>query len=80
VAYNTGEYHVELEELNARVEATLGGLPARCREIFLLHRDAQMTYQEIETLLGISNATIRNQMSRAMRAIAKVIEEWRAGD
>jgi len=75
--HNAGEQEIEMAELTARVSATLDALPPRCREIFLLRHDGGLSYDEIEALLGISRATIHNQVSRAMRAVAETIERWR---
>jgi RNA polymerase sigma-70 factor (ECF subfamily) len=74
--YNDATADLEARELDARVHAALAALPPRCREIFLLRQDARLSYAEIEAQLGISNATIRNQLSRAMQAIARTVKEW----
>jgi RNA polymerase sigma-70 factor (ECF subfamily) len=70
---NDGVQAIDIQELWTMVRAVLDGLPPRCREIFLLHWEAGLSYTEIETLLGISNATIRNQMSRAMKHLVSVV-------
>lgn len=53
----------ELEEAVARAIAEL---PPRCREIFLLRRRDQLSYQEIAAHAGISLGTVKCQMWRAM--------------
>jgi RNA polymerase sigma-70 factor (ECF subfamily) len=70
---NEGVRAIDAEELWAAVRAVLDGLPPRCREIFLLHWEAGLSYAEIEDVLEISNATIRNQMSRAMKHVTDVM-------
>jgi RNA polymerase sigma-70 factor, ECF subfamily len=77
---NSGDSDIESAELRARVYEAIGKLPPRCREIFLLRRETHLSYDEIETLLGISNATIRNQMSKAVQAIARTVTAWRNGN
>jgi len=70
---NLGDVAVDSDEFRARVHAVLNALPPRCREIFLLHREAGLDYAEIEAALGVSNATIRNQVSRATRHLARAL-------
>jgi len=79
-SYNAGDERIETEELDARVAATIDRLPPRCREAFLLHRDAQLSYAEIEAALQMSNVAVRKQISRAMQAIAAAVSAWRSGD
>jgi RNA polymerase sigma-70 factor, ECF subfamily len=44
-------------------------LPARCRLIFTLNRQQEMTYGEIARSLGLSIKTVETQMGRALRAL-----------
>lgn len=53
----------ELEEAVARA---IGELPPRCREIFLLRRRDQLSYQEIAEHAGVSLGTVKCHMWRAM--------------
>jgi len=73
VERNLGDVAVDAADFRARVHAVLDALPPRCREIFLLHREAGLDYAELEMTLGLSNATIRNQVSRATRHLARAL-------
>jgi RNA polymerase sigma-70 factor (ECF subfamily) len=53
----------ELEETVARA---ISELPPRCREIFLLRRRDQLSYQEIAAQAGVSLGTVKCHMWRAM--------------
>jgi RNA polymerase sigma-70 factor (ECF subfamily) len=44
-------------------------LPARCRLIFTLNRQQDMTYGEIAHSLGLSIKTVETQMGRALKAL-----------
>ncbi|MGQ0539852.1 MAG: RNA polymerase sigma-70 factor [Gemmatimonadaceae bacterium] len=44
-------------------------LPARCRLIFTLNRQQEMTYSEIAASLGLSIKTVETQMGRALKAL-----------
>jgi RNA polymerase sigma-70 factor (ECF subfamily) len=48
-----------------RVEAAISQLPARCREVFLLHRLDGMSYSEIATHCGISVSAVEKHIARA---------------
>jgi RNA polymerase sigma-70 factor, ECF subfamily len=52
----------ELEEV---VDRAIAELPARCREIFLLRRREQLSYDEIARRAGVSLGTVKSQMWRA---------------
>jgi RNA polymerase sigma-70 factor (ECF subfamily) len=53
-------------ELEDAVARGIAELPPRCREIFLLRRRDQLSYQEIAAHAGISLGTVKCQMWHAM--------------
>lgn len=59
----------ESSELARVVKAAIDALPARRREVFLLSRYAGLSYEEIGEAMGISQQTVANQMSAALRDI-----------
>ena len=75
IANNAGEAAIDELEFWNCVDAALNSLPPRCREIYLLHRDQELSYEQISDLLGISNATIRNQVARAVARILSYLNE-----
>ena len=52
-------------ELDVAVRRAIAELPGRCREIFVLHRRDELSYQEIAARLGLSLGTVKSQMWRA---------------
>jgi RNA polymerase sigma-70 factor, ECF subfamily len=62
---------VERAELAEAVTAAIDELPDRCRLIFLLHRDADLSYREIAARLDLSVKTVETQMGRALKALRK---------
>lgn len=56
---------VHEEEVYRLLFSTIDKLPARCREIFLLHMDGKKN-EEIATALGISIETVKTQKKRAV--------------
>jgi RNA polymerase sigma-70 factor (ECF subfamily) len=53
----------------ASVMQILNRLPARTRQIFILHRFEEMTYPRIAATLGISKSAVEKHMIRALRAL-----------
>lgn len=60
------DFEQQLEALLAIIDA----LPARARQVFLLHRIHGMPQREIADELGISTNMVTQHFSRAMRSIA----------
>lgn len=59
----------EYSDLQEKLSLILDELPARQREIFILHKVNGLKYQEIASKLNISVNTIENHMSRALKTI-----------
>ncbi len=51
------------------LQAALATLPVKCREIFLMAKLKGMRYREIANGLGISEKTVENQMSKAIKML-----------
>jgi len=63
-------------ELGAAVSRAVSQLPPRCRLIFSLHRQQQLTYSEIAEVLELSPKTVEVQMGRALKALRKSLEAF----
>ncbi len=55
--------------IEARLWTAIDSLPEKCREIFLLSKRDGLKYEEIAAELGISENTVRNQMSKALKTL-----------
>lgn len=64
-----GELSVELKELKAIVLHFTEHLPDRCREVFLLSRNEYLSNREIAQRLGISEKTVENQITTALKRL-----------
>jgi len=58
----TGDFHEELHQ-------AITELPERCREVFLMSRNFGMSYREIAARLDISERTVENHISEALRKL-----------
>ena len=60
-------------ELGRMYKQAVNKLPARQKEIFILRREQELSFEQIATQLGISKNTVKNQMVSALRSIRKDI-------
>lgn len=66
-AMDTGkDYHTLLQE-------AMENLPPKCREVFVLSRVSDLTYQQISEALDISVKTVENHMGKALRILRSYI-------
>ena len=68
-AETAADEEVRYNEIATVAQDAIDELPARCREIFLLSRHAELSYGEIARLLGLSVKTVETQMGRALKAL-----------
>lgn len=62
-----------LEDLQAAVDRAIEALPERCRAVFTMSREQELTYAEIARLLNISVKTVETQMGRALKALRRAL-------
>jgi RNA polymerase sigma-70 factor (ECF subfamily) len=61
-------------ELRAAIFRTLDAMPVRRREVFALVRFGGLSYREAAAVMGTSEQTAANQMSRAMADVRRAID------
>lgn len=72
--YEYNEYeHKQLETL---VKDAIAELPEKCREIFELSRNENLTYQQIAEQLNISTKTVENQISIAIKKLRIKLKDY----
>ena len=59
----------------ARIWTAIDRLPAKRRRIFLMSRRDGMKYSEIAQVLGLSENTVRNQISRALDSVRQGVKK-----
>ena len=60
---------LEVKELKKAIHDFVGALPQRAREIFLLSREQHCSNKEIAARLGISEKTVENQITIALKRL-----------
>lgn len=73
-ATGSTDQYLEFEELRSIVSQAVDRLPARCKKIYQLSRDREMTHKEIAEELGISVKTVENQITIAIKKIKDFLE------
>lgn len=63
----------------ARVQQLIDGLPARCREIFVLRKIHGLPQREIAERLGVTESTVENDGAKGLRMIMKALREDEIG-
>ncbi|MNY12162.1 RNA polymerase sigma factor [compost metagenome] len=66
VAYQSESGNLEYKELVERINTVVGGLPEKCREVYLLSREKNLSHKEIARELNISTKTVENHITRAL--------------
>ena len=64
---------IDAHNLQEYIDRLIDELPPRRREIFNLSRKEQKSYKEIALLLNISEKTVENQISEALKYLKKNI-------
>lgn len=74
---NFTEQAVAFEELNEAYQKALQTLPERCREVFVLKRTG-LSQREISERLDISEKTVENQMTKALKMLRDALSDYTA--
>lgn len=73
---NKTEADLDLSELSNIIEETIGRLPPRRKEIFMLSRSEGLTYREIGRKLNISENTVDTQIRNALDFIKQELKKY----
>lgn len=66
---NSTEELVFLEDLKQNLQEAVAHLPNQCRSVYTLSREKYKTNREIARELGISEKTVENHLTKALRKI-----------
>lgn len=67
---------IEVIELERIINEAVETLPSRCRQIFKLSREEDMSYKEIACLLNISINTVEGQMAIALKKLRTLLRPF----
>lgn len=63
-------------EVQDRINRAMLVLPEKCREVFHLSRNEQLSYKEIADEMNISAKTVENQMGKALRIMREELKDY----
>lgn len=63
------------EELFQTTEEAINSLPGKCKEIFLLNKQSNLTYKQIAEAKHISVKTVENQIGIALKKIRSYVRQ-----
>lgn len=66
-SYNSTEEYLNCKELTENIGSGVKQLPPKCRSVFELSRNQYKTNKEIANLLDISEKTVENHLTKALR-------------
>ncbi|GAA3617567.1 RNA polymerase sigma-70 factor [Flavivirga amylovorans] len=69
--YTNPETKMMDKELVYQIEKTISTLPKKCRIVYKLSRNRQMSHKEIAEKLSISTKTVENHIGNALRVLKK---------
>jgi RNA polymerase sigma-70 factor (ECF subfamily) len=75
-AHNVGDTDITAAEFQQALTIALQTLQTRTRQVFLMHVDHGLSYTEIAEALDITVPTVRMQMYRATKQLAKRLSGW----
>ncbi len=55
------------KDMLAKVDSVIGGLPDKCREVYRLSREEQLSHKEISERLDISPKTVETHITKALK-------------
>lgn len=69
--------NIEYQEFKDAVQNVISQLPEKRRQIFLMHREDNLTYKEIAEVLEISIYTVETQMSRSLKFLNEKLARYK---
>lgn len=72
----TPEEQLTYDEFEQKVLEAIQQLPERRRQVFLMHREDNLTYRETAEVLGLSIKTVETHMSRSLKFLRTNLAEY----
>lgn len=70
------EESILYNDLNSAYENEINNLPERCREVYKLRREEDLSFKEIAEKLGISVNTVDKQVGKALKRLREKLKEY----
>jgi RNA polymerase sigma-70 factor (family 1) len=73
IEHESPDFILQEKEFMLKIQSTIGNLPDKQREVFLLNRIDKKTYKEIAELINISVKAVEKRMHKALITVRKEI-------
>lgn len=70
--YNPETEYISAEEVE-KINRAMDQLPPRCKMVLVLTREQGLKYREVAEVMGISEKTVENLVSRALKKMAETL-------
>jgi len=70
------ESFIDSGELEVIIDSVVAKLPPRCREVYMLHKNDDLSYKEIASRMNISEKTVENQMTIALKRLKEQLAPY----
>lgn len=67
------DQELNVKELHWQYNRSIGRLPKKMKEIYVLHATGQLSYREIAERLNVAETTVKKQISNARKILSKAI-------
>jgi len=67
---------LDISRIEGLINESIDKLPPRCREVYLLHKHDNLSYKEIASRMEISEKTVENQMTIAIRKLREQLTPY----
>lgn len=67
---------LETKDLQEKIDKVIDNLPEKCRQVFVLSRFEEMSYNEISKQLDISKKTVEAHVSRALKSLRVSLKQF----
>lgn len=72
----TAEEYILYNDLKTAYEKEIENLPERCREVFMLRREENLSFKEIAEKLDISVNTVDKQLTKALKRLREKLKDY----
>ncbi len=76
IHYKTPENMLLNQELTQKIEKSISNLPLKCQTIFRLSREDGFKFSEIAGILEISESTVKNQVTIALKKLKADLNDY----
>ena len=75
-SYEMPDSVLDANQLRDIINAAIDSLPERCREVYILGKEKNLSYEEISGELGITVKTVEVQMGKALKRLREQLRPY----